>query len=330
MRRLPLLLLASTLVAGAWAPPSGAQTLKLASLKLVHSDVVGPWVAYRVRTRSGRGAVRELKQRVAVVGKEKTDDGLGYWVELKTTDRAGTRIERGLFVAERSRSARDEEWHGENGLSEGEAPAAGESDAAPSPSEPLRLVRYQMLAPGGKLYEYPVASAFSPRAGGGVSTYELFEFDPSVKPVRRSLGPDTLRMGSRVIPAVLEWTSRAGTDDWPVFEDSTARYRILLTQTVWRNPAVPVTGFARSLFRVTTKRLPVFADSVRLVIIPPDTSLVFAPADTTIGPTSLKPSDGALLSWTEVVLEGLGADAVAEVTQTPEPAPASDTGTIVR
>jgi hypothetical protein len=81
---------------------------------------------------------------------------------------------------------------------------------------------------------------------------------------------------------------------------------------------------------VTAKRVPVRPDSARLVLMAPDTSLTFSPPDTTIGPTSLKPSDGALLSWTEVVLEGIGTDAVAEVTQKPEPAPANDTGGIIR
>jgi hypothetical protein len=247
-------------------------------------------------------------------------------VELKTMDGTSVRYERGLFAAGKSKD--DEFELGD--LDDGSGGVKITGDPRPEDAAaPLHLVRYQTLT-GGKLFEYPVASAFSPRVGGGVSTYELFEFDPDVLPVHRSLGPDTLRMGSRVIPALLEWTSRAGTDDWPVFEDSTSRYRMVLTQTVWKNPAVPVTGFARSLFRVTAKRVPVRPDSARLVLMAPDTSLTFSPPDTTIGPTSLKPSDGALLSWTEVVLEGIGTDAVAEVTQKPEPAPANDTGGIIR
>jgi hypothetical protein len=328
MKSNSLWLLAGLLAAVFMAPPAPAQTLKLGSVHLVRSDIVGPWVTYRVRTRSGRTPLREFKQRIAVVGKEKYGDQDAWWVELKTTDRTNVRYERGLFAA--GKSDEDDFDLGElddNGR--GGVKITGDPKPESPSSGPLRLVRYQVLT-GGHLFEYPVSSAFSPRAGGGVSTYELFEFDPNVKPVHHTLGADTLRMGSRVIPAVLELTSRAGTDDWPVFEDNTSRYRMVLTQASWKNPAVPITGFARSLFRVTAKRVPVIADSMRLVLLPPDTSLTFSPADTTIGPTTMQPSDGALLSWTEVILESLGADAVAEVTQKPEPAPAGDTGGAVR
>lgn len=296
------------------APPAPAQTLKLASLRVFPSDVVGPWVTYRVRTQSGRTPAREFTQRVAIVSKEKVGRGMGYWVELKTTDRTGSRIERGLFAASVPREAGDDPDSG------------GESTGTLGEITPLRLVRYQMLAPGGKLYEYPIASARELRAGGGVSTYELFEFDPTVRPVRRFLGPDTLRVGKSVIPAVLEWSSRAGTDDWPVLEDSTSRYRLMMTQTHWRNGAVPITGFARSLFRVTTKKVPALADTARMVAILPDTSMTFAPVDTTTGPTTMNPGEGHTLAWTELLVTGLGADAVPEVTQTAEPAPASDRG----
>lgn len=324
------------------ARPAPAQTLKLASLRVFPSDVVGPWVSYRVRTRSGRSPMREYRQRVAIVGHERVGKGHGYWVELKTVDRAGTRYERGLFAASTA------------GIADDELPDPGHgSEVAAQPGQPLRLVRYQMLAPGGKLYEYPVASATSARAGGGVSSFELFEFDPSRRPVRRFLGPDTLRIGRRVVPSVLEWTSRSGADDWGASDDTTYTYRLRLTQALWRNAAVPITGFARSLFRVTTHKVPrkgitssgasvvepvvpapdsiasaagasaAGADSLRPAA---DTLAAFAPADTTVGPTSLQPGDGRLLSWTELVLEDIGADAVAEVTQTAEPAPASEVG----
>jgi hypothetical protein len=324
-RRLPpasvLLLLALAVVSSSALFPTAratAQTLKLASLRVFPSDVVGPWVSYHVRTQSGRTPVREFTQRVAIVSREKVGKSDGYWLELKTVDRSGTRIERGLFAASapRSAGAGDASDSGDESDSESVAPAG----------EPLRLVRYQMLAPGGKLYEYPVASALSQRAGGGVSSYELFEFDPSVRPVRRFLGPDTVRVGRWVVPSVLEWTSRAGTDDWPIMEDSTSTYRLVLTQTFWRNPAVSITGFARSLFRVTTRKVPRPAptDPAKPLYVGVDTTMTFATADTTTGATSMDPGDGKLLSWTELVLEGIGADAVAEVTQTPEPAPVSD------
>lgn len=326
MRRLPtssvllLLALAAAGFSGGPVRPASAQTLKLASLRVFPSDVVGPWVSYRVRTQSGRTPVRAFTQRVAIVSREKVGKSEGYWVELKTIERAGTRIERGLFAASAPRSGGNEA---------GDDAEDADSEEVAEAGQPFRLVRYQMLAPGGKLYEYPVSSALSQRAGGGVSSYELFEFDPSVRPIRRFLGPDTVRVGRWVVPSVVEWTSRAGTDDWPMMEDSASTYRLVLTQTFWRNPAVSITGFARSLFRVTTKRVPVrsAADPAKPVYVGVDTTMTFAPADTTTGPTSMEPGDGKLLSWTELVLDGIGADAVAEVTQTPEPAPVTDHGT---
>lgn len=318
-RRLPhasaLLLLALAAAAVLAAPgASRAQTLKLASLRLFPSDVVGPWVTYKVRTQSGRTPVREFTQRVAIVSKEKVGTAQGYWVELKTIDRTGTRIERGLFAP--AGAARPTG-------SDPDVAAGDDSDHVDNAGKPLQLVRYQMLAPGGKLYEYPVASGMAERAGGEVSSYELFEFDPTVPPVRRFLGPDTVRVSRWVVPSVLEWTSRAGTDDWPMMEDSSSTYRLILTQTFWRNPAVSITGFARSMFRVTTRKVPVSHDPNKATYVGIDTTMVFAPADTTKGPTSMQPGDGRLLSWTELVLDGIGNDAVAEVTQAPEPAPVS-------
>jgi hypothetical protein len=321
-RRLPassvllLLAVAAACLSGVTVRPASAQTLKVASLRVFASDVVGPWVSYRVRTQSGRTPVRAFTQRVAIVSREKVGKSDGYWVELKTVDRAGTRIERGLFAASAPREGESEA---------GEGP---DSENVAEAGQPLRLVRYQMLAPGGKLYEYPVTSALSQRAAGGVSSYELFEFDPTVRPVRSFLGPDTVRVGRWVVPSVVEWTSRAGTDDWPMMEDSASTYRLVLTQTFWRNPAVSITGFARSLFRVTTKRIPTNPgnDPRKPIYAGVDTSMVFAPSDTTTGPTAMEPGDGKLLSWTELVLDGIGADAVAEVTQVPEPAPVTDHG----
>jgi hypothetical protein len=326
--RTSLLLVALLVVLGMTPPAARAQTLKLGSLRVYHSDVVGPWVSYRVRTQSGRTSVREFTQRVAIVAREKVGRSEGYWVELKTTDRTGVRIERGLFAPGRPAAVEDDDSENPD---LGALPEPGDTTEAAPPDpetahgepQPLRLMRYQVLVPGGKLYEYPVSSAYSLRAGGGISTYELFEFDPTVKPVRKFIGPDTLRMGRRVVPALLEWTHRTGTDDWPVLEDSTSTYRVVLTQALWRNPAVPITGFARSLFRVATKRVPAMSDSAAATTRAPFAGPAFESADTTRGATSMRPGDGNLLSWTELILEDLGADAVAEVTQTPEPAPAT-------
>lgn len=331
--RPPLLLVALLVALGAvfaGVRPVHAQSLKLGSLRVYHSDVVGPWVSYRVRTQSGRTSVRAFTQRVAIVAREKVGQSDGYWVELKTTDRSGTRIERGLFAPSRPADTEDDDGDipdlpepGESGEDTTQA-APPDPELALGEPRPLRLVRYQMLVPGGKLYEYPVSSAYSLRAGGGISTYELFEFDPTVKPVRKFMGPDTLRMGRRVVPALLEWTYRTGTDDWPMMEDSASAYRLVFTQTLWRNPAVPITGFARSLFRVSTKRVPAMSDSAAATTRAPFALPTFEVADTTRGTTTMKPGDGHLLSWTELILEDLGADAVAEVTQTPEPAPVTE------
>ena len=295
-----------------WPGLSEAQTLKLRSLKIYPSDVVGPWVTYKVRTQSGRHTVREFTQRVAIVGREKLDRGTGYWVELKTSDPTrGARIERGLFAD-----------HGASldsaGLDPGVAP---DSAALPGEVQPLRLVRYQVLTSDKHLYEYPVQSATAPRAAGEVSTFELFEFDPTLTPVRRFDGPDTLRIGRRVVPTVVERIFRGGSDDWAE-GDSGSVSRLVLSQTYWRNAAVPITGFARSVFRVTTVRIPAPPDSTgRPIIVPsPDsTALATAAAAADAG-------TAPVLSTTELLLQDLGADAVAEVTQKPEPAPASELG----
>lgn len=324
-----------------------------------------------MRTRSGRYPVREYTQRVAIVSREDVAGAPGFWVELKTIDPArGTRIERGLFAAVAPPAAGDST----SLLGGGGSPEAGPLD----PGTPLHLVRYQVLNPAGKLYEYPLQSASAPRADGMVSSYELFEFDPSVRPERAFLGPDTLRIGRRVVPAVVERLVRLGSDDWPTFEDSTSVYRLKMTQLFWRNAAVPITGFAKSLFRVTTVKMAAHPDSIREEqFVPPDSVAGASPgtapggppaaglsaADTTLAGTTpadtsragaattpagssrtgaaptdtslaeAAPADssetgdegaGRILAWTELTLQDLGADAVPEVTQEPEPAPAEE------
>lgn len=277
-----------------------------------------------MRTQSGRHTTREFTQRVAIVGREETEAGTAYWVELKTSDATrGVRIERGLFGAHGGASLDSA------GLDPG-SPASPDSEAIPGEVRALRLIRYQVLTSDKKLYEYPVQSATAPRAAGEVSTFELFEFDPSLRPVRRFDGPDTLRIGRRVVPAVVEQIFRAGSDDWADDADSGSVSRLVLAQTYWRNAAVPITGFAKSLFRATTVRIPIPTDSTGrpLIAPPPDsTALSNAASAASVG---LAP----VLSSTELLLQDLGADAVAEVTQKPEPAPASelerDTGELIR
>ena len=275
--------------------------------------MVGPWVTYKVRTQSGRHSAREFTQRVAIVGREDSDAGTAYWVELKTSDPTrGVRIERGLFAQ-----------HGAASIdSAGLDPGSPDSAAIPGEVRPLRLIRYQVLTSDKKLYEYPVQSATALRAAGEVSTFELFEFDPSLTPVRRFDGPDTLRIGRRVVPAVVERIFRGGSDDWATEGDSGSVTRLVLAQTYWRNAAVPITGFARSLFRVTTVRVPIPSDSTGkpLIAPPPDSTALSAAA------SAADQGSAPVLSSTELILQDLGADAVAEVTQAPEPAPASEAG----
>jgi len=333
---------------------ASAQTLKLRSLRLPPQDLVGTWVSFHGRAQSRHSPVREFDQRVAVVSKEDLGRGRwGLWVELKTTDGWGSsRIERGLF-APASLRGKDLLPGGDGSqigdpLEAEDSPrenASGENDA-PAPGgdrehEELVLVRYQALS-GGKLYEYPVGAARHARQGGEVSSYELFEYDPSVTPVRTTVGADTLRLGRRVVPALVERARRYGSDRWPSDDDSTGIQRLVLTQTFWRNGAVPITGFARSIFQAEMRRLPWSAASDSLLsgaplATRPDSSLlaaamaVAAQADSLLRvettPEALSADSSrvftadpsrALLAWTELTLTDLGADAKPEITQEPE------------
>jgi len=310
-------------------PASGhAQALKLDTLIFPPSAVVGPWVSYRVRTQSRALPVREYTQRVAIVARDSYQGRQGFWVELKTEGlSSGTRIERGFFAVPGTGSAvgEDEEAAGDSG-------AAAPVPPTPAPAR-ARLLRYQVLT-GAKLYEYPVERASEERAGGMVSTVELFEYDTNIPPITESLGPDTLRIGRRVVPASKDRTRRAGADDWPIRGDTTVVNRPVLTQTYWRNGAVPITGLARSLFQVSLERVPAAAKDTAAIASPPpplpESTAVNAAASLkamtsdSAGVATAKP---VILSWTDVELLDLGADAVPEVTQKPEPIPDSATET---
>jgi len=317
-------------------PASGrAQALKLDTLTFPPSAVVGPWVSYRVRTQSRALPVREYTQRVAIVARDTYQGRSGFWVELKTEGlSSGTRIERGFFAmpAPAGSSVSDE----------GDDAADDSTGAAPAPpparAAKARLLRYQVLT-GGKLYEYPVERASEERAGGMVSTVELFEYDSNVPAITENLGADTLRIGNRVVPATKDRTRRAGADDWPIRGDTTVVNRPVLTQTFWRNDAVPITGLARSLFQVSLERVPAAVKDTAAIASPPpplpesttvstNVSLKAITSDSThvAGGTSpaapgapAAAARPAMLSWTDVQLLDLGADAVPEVTQKPEP-----------
>jgi hypothetical protein len=295
-----------------------AQALKLETLVFPPTTVVGPWVSYRVRTQSRSLPIREYTQRVAVVGRETYQGQEGFWVELKTEGLpSGTRIERGFFAIPSASPAPSDAEPGED--------AAGPSRAVAS--NRVRLVRYQVLTSGGKLYEYPIERVGEARTGGEVSTMELFEYDSSIPPLVESLGPDTLRIGRRIVPTVRERTRRAGADDWPIRGDTTVVNRPVLTTTTWNNPAVPITGLARSLFQVSLERVPA-AGKDTAPITSPAPALPESTVATNLSLRALSADSTAVagppptLSWTELVLADLGADAVSEVTQKPEPLPA--------
>lgn len=313
-RRRGLPVLAVVLLAAS-PSTSHAQALQLQSLQFPTTSVVGPWVTYRVRTQTRSLAPREYKQRVAIVGRDHYEGRDGFWVELKTEGLpSGRRIERGLFVVSDAASQRTRKGMGEDSL-------PPDSLAPPSPPV-VRLVRYQVLTSGGKLYEYPVGGGSEARSGTEISTVELFEYDSSTPPVLERVGPDTLRIGRRVVPTVVERTRRAGTDSWADPADSTHVLRPLLTQTYWRNAAVPITGFARSLFEVTLERASAPARDSTAVSRSQSTSeepLRVPPS--WLGRSRADSSSSAALpifTRTELELVDLGADAVPEVTQSPE------------
>jgi len=298
------------------APSAGhAQALQIQSLRFPTTSVVGPWVTYRVRTQSRALTPRDYTQRVAIVGREKYRGKDGFWVELKTDGLpSGKRIERGFFTIVDTR---------EDYKNRKEEMADLPPDSFPVPRPPtVRLVRYQVLTSGGKLYEYPVGGGAEVRAGSDVGTLELFEYDSSVPPVIEQLGPDTLRIGRRIVPTVVERTRRIGSDSWADPTDSAYVIHPILTQKYWRNAAVPITGFARSLFQVTMERAPAPArdSAAASASAPGDIAARRAPPGW-LGRSSADSSgaDAApVITKTELELIDLGSDAVPEVTQTPE------------
>ena len=323
-----VLLVSIASILSAPAKPARAQALQLQSLELPSDPEVGPWVRYRVRTQTRSRPVREYTQRIAIVAKESLDGRVGYWVELKTEGQpSGTRIERGFFFPPRT-----------------SAEAAPDDESGPTAattSKRTRLERYQVLQSNGKLYEYPAEKLTELRSSGDVGTIELFEFDTTIPAVVEDLGPDTLRSASRVVPAIVVCTRRAGADDWPVPGDTTQVNRPLLVQTVWKNGAVPITGIARSLFQATTERVPAAtrdtapiqgaapprpdiagtaASSFRPAQPPTPAQPPFAPSPAPAAGAAV-PASAPVISWTDLVLLDLGADAKPEVTQTPEPLP---------
>lgn len=296
-----------------------AQALKLESLQFPVNSRVGPWVSYKVRTQFRSNAPREYSQRVAIVSRETSRGQDGFWVELKTEGLpSGRRIERGFFIIV--------DVAAERRVRMGEMADVSPESLPPIEPPHVRMVRYQVLTSGGKLYEYPVSDAAEARSGNDVSTVELFEYDSSTPAVRDTLGPDTLRIGRRVVPAIVERVRMNGADPWPIAGDKTHWNRPLLTQRFWLNPAVPITGMARSVFEVTMQRIPVaLADSAGAAdsASPPDT---IRQNRARVAPALPDTSDAAskIVTRTELTLIDLGADAVPEVTQQPEESPPAE------
>ncbi|HEU4334123.1 MAG TPA: hypothetical protein VFT32_06465 [Candidatus Eisenbacteria bacterium] len=298
--------------------------------------------------------MREFEQRLSVVGKQSLGGGKwGLWVELKTSEgRGAARIERGFFAPA---SLRGTDLLGGGDGSQipggrGDAPPADPPPATETPASGTSgaagefvLLRYQVLTSGGKLYEYPVGSTRHSRASGDVASFELFEYDPAIRPIHSTIGPDTLVLGRRLVPATVDQTIRHGTDRWPHPADPSREAHLVLTQRYWRNPAVPLTGYARSLFRA---EIAAVADSAAA----PDSLAATAPGGPTApgvvsadsaaaaradsAATATAPTDSAaaappapatpatdVLAWTELTLVDIGADARAEVNQEPELAP---------
>ena len=146
LRRVFAALAASALLAvllGALAGQASAQTLRLRALSIPQDIQPGRWVSFQVRLQTQNRPAREFTQRLAVVAQEGWGDEAGLWVELKTVETGKTRIERGFF----GRPPAEDE------------PAVPTPESAEEPEPPLRLMRYQMLTPQGKLYELPSLTA---------------------------------------------------------------------------------------------------------------------------------------------------------------------------
>ncbi len=276
MARLLALLL---LVLPAAAP---AQVLRIRSLQVPQDIRPGPWAAFRVTTQSKNLPPHAFTQRVAVVSEEGLGDEEGVWVELKTVDpQAGTRIERGFFV---------------RGDPDDDAPSPGKT-----PARALR--RVQRLNPDGKLYEYPADSDVGLRSNEEVATLGLFEINYKQTPRTDTLGLDTLRIGKRALVSRGVRERWFGSDEWPDDEDSTRVWRAALTLTVQQCPDVPIAGYTRSMFEVSSQG--------------------FAASDSAGGAPLASDSlkTRPIFYRAEVALSDLGTGAVPEVTQEPEPAP---------
>jgi hypothetical protein len=288
---------------------SQAQSVKLRVLTIPSDVQAGSWISYRIQVDSKNRPPRRFTQRLAVVAREGAGDEAGAWLELKTIEAGRTRIERGFFA------------RGDRGHSQG----------AGTPNLVLR--RYQSLTPDGRLIEYPVGEEGGPMPDEDISAMDLLEFTGTAK--IDSLPSDTLSAGSQMLPCRVVRVTRYGKDQWAA-EDTTFVNRAVMTRTVWRNPAVPVTGYARSVLEVATARLPTI--SRRAAAAPPETIAALPMAPDSLATSSAAADSIALDSASrvappvgpegqrffyraEVTLVDVGNDAVPEITQAAEAAP---------
>jgi hypothetical protein len=288
------------------ASTSHAQGLKLVSL-LVPPDVhSGSWISYQVNVVFKNRPPKRVMQRLAVVSREGIGDEAGAWIELKTVENGRARVERGFF-------------------------APPEHAPARSGATKLTLARYQRLMPDGRLFEYPVGEEGSPLADDDISAMDLIEFAGST--MTDTLAPDTVRVGAGVLPCAVERVRRYGKQDWQG-SDSTFVNRAVMTRTDWWSQGVPVTGYARSIIEVSSERVPAGSQaqadslsraSVDPVRIPYGTPpFALAPAAGQSPPAGAAPGatgGQGFFFRADIILLGMGNDAVPEITQAPEPAP---------
>ncbi len=292
-----------------------AQSLKLVSLSVPADVKPGSWVSYQVNVAFKNRQPRRVTQRLAVVSRDGSGSESGVWLELRTAESAKTRVERGFFApAARGPAPRN---------SGGRAP------------QRLALARYQRLMIDGRLLEYPVGEEGAPMADDDISAMDLIEFGGTA--TTDTLAPDTLRIGRAPVPCTVERTRRYGKQDWQG-DDTTYVNRAVMTNTLWRSAAVPVTGYARSVIEVSTERVavrpPAPADTTEAeaTVIPGDSSATGAAFDSTAAPVRATPrlveeppiaaAGGSMFFFrAEVTLLAQGSDAVPEITQVPEPAP---------
>jgi len=300
-----LVVLALLFAAGA----SHAQGLKLVSL-LVPPDVhSGSWISYQVNVVFKNRPPKRVMQRLAVVSREGMGDEAGAWIELKTVENGRARVERGFFAP----------------------PEHAASPGARGGAMKLALARYQRLMPDGRLFEYPVGEEGSPLADDDISAMDLIEFAGST--MTDALAPDTVRVGARVLPCAVERVRRYGKQDWQG-SDSTYVNRAVMTRTDWWSTGVPVTGYARSIIEVSSERVPIggpaqtdsasrtAVDPVRIPYGTPPFAL--APPGGSSPPAASAPGatgGQGFFFRADILLLGMGNDAVPEITQAPEPAP---------